>query len=74
MLLLSVGSGGVKVAWDSGLPFKPELPRLFKLESSTNSSSTNWVLLSQQPVLTNNRYTVTINPTNKLQFFRLRGF
>ena len=73
-LVLSAGGGHVQVAWNSGLPFEPELPRLFKLESSTNLFSTNWVVMPQPPVLASNYYTVTLNPTNKLQFFRLHAF
>jgi hypothetical protein len=73
-LSLLAESGGFKVAWNSGLPFEPELSRLFKLESSTNPSSTNWVPVPQQPVLINNRYTVLVNPTNKALYFRLHAF
>ena len=73
-LVLSASSGHVQVGWNSGLPFEPELARLFKLESSTNLLSTNWVVMPQPAVLTNNRYTITLNPTNKAQFFRLHAF
>jgi hypothetical protein len=73
-LFMSGGRDRVQVAWNSGLPFEPELPRLFRLESSTNLFSTNWVPVPQSLVLINNRYTVTVNPTNKAQFFRLHAF
>ena len=73
-LFMSGGRDRVQVAWNSGLPFEPELPRLFRLESSTNLFSTNWVPVPQSLVLTNNRYAVTVNPTNKAQFFRLHAF
>jgi hypothetical protein len=73
-LVLSTDGGHVQVAWNSGLPFEPELPRLFKLESSTNLFSTNWVLVPQPLVLINNRYAVTLDRINKIQFFRLHAF
>jgi hypothetical protein len=73
-LVLSANGGHVQLAWNSGLPFEPELPRLFKLESSTNLFSTNWVLVPQPLVLINNRYAVTLDRTNKTQFFRLHAF
>jgi hypothetical protein len=74
LLALSANGGHVRVGWGAGLPFQPELTRLFKLESSTDLFSTNWVLVPQQPVLTNNSYGVMVNPTNKMQFFRLHAF
>jgi hypothetical protein len=73
LLSMSADGGNVQVAWDSSLPFEPELPRLFKLESSTNLVTTNWMVLPQLPVLSGNRYAVTVNPTNSAQFFRLRA-
>lgn len=73
VLVLSVKNGQIQVAWPSGLPlFEPELSRIFKLESNTNFLSTNWVLVAPQP--TNNSYTVTVSPTNQMQFFRLHAF
>ena len=54
--------------------FEPELPRLFRLESSTNLFSTNWVTVPQPLAVTNNRFAVTLNRTNKMQFFRLHSF
>jgi hypothetical protein len=72
-LLLSLNSGHAQVAWNSGLPFEPELPRLFKLESSANLDSTNWVPVPQPPTLTNSRYIVTLDQTNQVRFFRLRS-
>jgi hypothetical protein len=74
LLVLSANGGRVRVGWGAGLPFQPELTRLFKLESSTNLFSTNWVLVPQQPVLTNNSYGVMVNPTNQMRFFRLHAF
>jgi hypothetical protein len=75
-LAMSARNGRAQVAWPSGLPFEPELSRIFKLESSTNPFSSNWSTngLPQPPVLTNNSYTVTVNPTNRMQFFRLHAF
>ena len=66
--------GHVQVAWNANLKFAPELARLFKLESSTNLVSTNWVVVTNSPVLTNNLYAVPVNPTNKVRFFRLHAF
>ena len=72
---LSAKNGRVQVAWPSGLPFDPELARLFKLESNTNFLSTNWSTNGlPQPGLTNNSYIVTVNPTNRMRFFRLHAF
>ena len=73
LLSLSANGGEVQVAWKSGLPFEPELQRLFKLESSTDLVSTNWTLVPQLPALVNNRYVVSFNPTNKAQIFRLHA-
>ena len=73
LLSMSANGGAVQVAWNSGLPFEPELPGLFKLESSTDLGSTNWTLVPQLPALANNRYAVTLNPTNKVEFFRLHA-
>ena len=74
-LALSAKNGRVQVAWPSGLPFDPELARLFKLESNTNFLSTNWSTNGlPQPGLTNNSYIVTVNPTNRMRFFRLHEF
>jgi hypothetical protein len=73
-VVLSARNGRVQVAWPSGLPFEPELARIFKLESNTNFVSTNWVLAPQPPILTNGWYTATVNPTNRMQFFRLHAF
>ena len=70
---LSVNKGRVQVAWNSGLPFEPELPRIFRLESSTDLFSTNWAPVPQPLVLTNNRYAVTLDGTNRAQFFRLHA-
>ena len=72
-LSMSANGGLAQIAWNSSLPFEPELPRLFRLESSTNLISTNWTLVPQLPVLSNNRYAVTVNPTNGAQFFRLHA-
>jgi hypothetical protein len=75
VLALSAKNGRVQVAWPSGLPFEPELSRIFKLESNTNFVSTNWSTNGlPQPGLTNNSYTVTVNPTNRMRFFRLQSF
>lgn len=71
LLSASPAGGDVQIAWDANLPFLPELPRLFNLESSTNLVSTNWILVPQLPVLSGNRYTVNVNPTNPARFFRL---
>jgi hypothetical protein len=64
----------VQVAVNANPKLEPELPRLFRLESSTNLFSTNWVAVPQPLVVTNNRFAVTVNPTNKMQFFRLHSF
>ncbi|MGA3164061.1 MAG: SBBP repeat-containing protein [Verrucomicrobiota bacterium] len=71
ILALSAKNGQIQVAWPSS-PFEPELSRIFKLESNTNFMSPNWVLVAPQP--TSNSYTITINPNNPMQFFRLHAF
>jgi hypothetical protein len=73
-LVLSGSGGQVQVAWNANLKFEPELARLFKLESSTNFPSTNWVVMPQPPVLAGDRYTVTLDRTNQMRFFRLHAF
>jgi len=73
-LLLSAGRTNVQVAVNANAKFEPELPRFFKLESSTNLFSTNWVVVPQPLAVTSNRFAVTLNRTNKVQFFRLRSF
>jgi hypothetical protein len=73
-LVLSANNGHVRIVWSAGLPFEPEFARVFKLESNTNLHSTNWVLVSQPLIVTNGWCTVTLNPTNKVQFFRLHAF
>ena len=73
-LTLSGSGGQVQVAWNANLKFEPELARLFKLESSTNFPSTNWVVMPQPPVLAGDRYTVTLDRTNQMRFFRLHAF
>ncbi len=73
-LVLSGVGRQVQVAWNANLKFEPELARLFKLESSTNLFSANWVVMPQPPVLAGNRYTVTLDRTNQVRFFRLHAF
>jgi len=73
-LVLSGNASQIQVVWNANLTFEPELARLFKLESSTNFPSTNWVVMPQPPVLTGNRYTVTLDRTNQMRFFRLHAF
>ena len=74
MLFRSGNASQVQVAWNANLKFEPELARLFKLESSTNFPSTNWVVMPQPPVLAGDRYTVTLDRTNQMRFFRLHAF
>ena len=73
-LIMSGNNSHVQVAVNANAKFEPELPRLFRLESTTNLFSTNWVAVPQPMVVTNNRFAVTVNPTNKMQFFRLHAF
>ena len=73
LLSLSASGGKVQIGWDSGLPFLPELPRIFKLESAASLVSTNWAPVPQSPVLANKRYAVTLDRTNQTQFFRLHA-
>lgn len=70
-LLTAAQSGtNVIVSW----PPVAQEENVFKLQSSTNLLSTNWVAVPQSPVLTNGTNIVTFNPTNPAQFFRLRSF
>ncbi len=70
-LLTAAKSGtNVIVSW----PPVGQQENVFKLQSSTNLLSTNWVAVPQSPVLTNGTNIVTFNPTNPAQFFRLRSF
>jgi len=59
----------VLVSWP---PIGQIIPPFVNVETSTNLIATNWSLLSQPPVLTNGNYTITLNPTNPVRFFRFR--
>ena len=72
-LSISANSGQGQVAWSSGMPFEPEISRLYSLESNTNLLSTNWTAVSPAPILSNNWYSVVFNPTNSAGFFRLEA-
>ncbi|HTV62107.1 MAG TPA: SBBP repeat-containing protein [Verrucomicrobiae bacterium] len=72
-LSISANSGLDQVAWRSGMPFEPEISRLYALESNTNLLSTNWTAVSPAPILSNNWYSVVFNPTNSAGFFRLEA-
>jgi hypothetical protein len=74
LLTMSGNNSHVQLAVNVNPKFEPELPRLFKLESSTNLFTTNWVQVPQPLVPTNNHFAVTLDRTNKMQFFRLHSF
>ncbi len=73
LLSISASSGQDEVSWSAGLPFEPEISRLYALESSSNLLSTNWAAVSATPILSNNWYSVVFNPTNSAGFFRLEA-
>jgi hypothetical protein len=44
------------------------------LQTTTNLLSTNWMTISQTPVLTGSNYIYTFDPTNPARFFRFQKF
>jgi hypothetical protein len=73
-LFLTGNNSHVQVGVNANAKLEPELPRLFRLECSTNLFSTNWVRVLQPLAATNNHFAVTLDRTNKAMFFRLHQF
>lgn len=70
-LLVSLQGGQGQVAWPSGLPYEPESSHMFELQTITNLTSTNWMVVPGSPILSNNTYSVVFIPTNGSGFYRL---
>jgi hypothetical protein len=45
----------------------------FVLQSVTNVASANWVTVTNEPTLVNDRFTVTIGLSEAAKYFRLRN-
>ena len=73
-LFMSGNNSHVLVGVNANPKLEPELPRIFRLESSTNLFSTNWVRVLQPLAPTNNYFGVTLDRTNKAMFYRLHAF
>jgi hypothetical protein len=64
----------VTLTWPEFPEFEPDLSA-YKLESNTNLLiTTNWMTLTNTPVLTNGLHAVTLPSTNNDLFFRLHKF
>ena len=65
MTVKRLTNSAVSISW-------PSSATGFALQANTNLSSTNWVIVTNVPVVVNGKNTVTNSTTNQATFYRLR--
>ena len=72
-LNLQPSGANMLVSW-APVPYEQTTPTWLGLVANTNLFSTNWMPVTQTPVLTNGSYVYTLSRTNKTEFFRFQQF